>query len=148
VSFDGIDEETNIRGRLEDLAGGRILDQEPDEEQIPVDTQGKVRPYIVLSMGAPFANPGSGRSMGDGEEDIPYTMTFVVGCYAGDRDSLNSLYKAVVKRLVGWTPSSVDNATPIRLPYAYNGATRPTTTKPSIVSKIAAMACTINLSTE
>lgn len=146
MSFDGIDEETNIRTVLEGLAGGRVLDQIPDEESIPVDTVGKVRPYIVLSMGAPFANPGSGRSMGDGEENIPYTMTFVVGCYAGDRDSLNSLYKKVVTKLVGWTPSEVDNSTPIRLPYAYNGSTRVTQTKPSVMSKIAAMACTINLS--
>lgn len=146
MSFDGITEENNIRTRLADLAGGRVLDMAPDDTLVPIDQNGRVRPYIVLSMGAPFAHGSSGRSMGDGEEDIPYTMTFVVACYAGDRDSLNSLYKIVSSRLIGWTPNE-GNATPIRVPYAYNGATSKTSSRPMILSKVAAMACTVNLST-
>lgn len=146
MSFDGITEETAIREQLANLAGGRVLDLEPDDTSVPVDETGKTRPYIVLSMGVPFASGAGERSMGDGEADIPYTMTFVVGCYAGDRDSLNALYKAVTERLVGWTPNE-GNALPIRVPYAYNGNTQKTATRPAIVSKIAAMATTINLST-
>lgn len=146
MSFDGITEETNIRARLADLAGGRILDAAPDDASVPLDVVGKVRPYVVLSMGVPFAHGAGNRSMGDGEEDIPYTLTFVIGCYAGDRDSLNALYKEVASRLVGWSPNE-GNALPISVPYAYNGNTQQTQTRPAIVSKVAAMKTTINLST-
>lgn len=146
MSFDGTDEETNILQKLEGIAGGRILDMEPDDASLPIDTYGKVRPYVVISMGAPFAHGAGSRSMGDGEEDIPYSLTFVVGCYAGDRDSLNKLYKEVVKRLVGWSPNE-GNAAPIRIPYAFNGASQSNQVRPAIFSKIAAMATTINLST-
>lgn len=146
MSFDGIDEETGILSRIGNLAGGRILDMEPDDTNIPIDTYGKVRPYVVLSMGAPFAHGSDGRSMGDGEEDIPYSLTFVIGCYAGDRASLNSLYKEVVALLVGWCPNE-GNATAISIPFAYNGATAKTLVRPAIFSKIAAMKTTINLST-
>ena len=146
MSFDGIDEETNILNRLAGVAGDRILDMEPDDVSVPIDTYGKVRPYIVLSMGAPFAHGADDRSMGDGEQDIPYTLTFVIGCYAGDRASLNALYKEVVSRLVGWCPNE-GNATDIRIPYAFNGASEKTQVRPALFSKIAAMATTINLST-
>ncbi|MBG6106643.1 hypothetical protein [Frigoribacterium sp. CG_9.8] len=146
MSFDGIDEETSIREKLSDLAGGRILDMAPDDADVLLDSVGKARPYIVLSVGAPFALNGGGRSMGDGEDDIPYTMTFVVGCYAGDRKSLNALFREVVKRLVNWIPSD-GNATPIRMPYASNGSATRTISRPAIFSKVAAMATTINMST-
>jgi hypothetical protein len=146
MSFDGIDEETNILQRIGDLAGGRILNSEPDDTSIPVDSLGKVRPYIVVSIGVPFATSGGSRSMGDGEEHVPYTLTMVIGCYAKDRASLNLLYKAVAERLVGWTP--VDgNSTPIKLPYAFNSGSAQTAVRPAIMSKIAAMVTTINLST-
>ncbi|WP_025157280.1 hypothetical protein [Leifsonia aquatica] len=146
MSFDGGAEETAIRERLGTLAGGRIMDMEPDDTMVPVypDGQGKAMPYIVLSMGVPFANPSAGRAMSDGEADIAYTLTFVVGCYAGDRNSLNALWKAVVELMVDWTPVP-GNDTPVSIPYAYNGSSQQTKTRPALFSKIAAMKTTINL---
>lgn len=146
MSFDGITEETNTRALLAGIAGGRLFDMEPDDVAVPVDTLGAVRPYIVLSFGVPFAHGAGNRSIGDTERTIPYTLTFVVGCYAGDRDSLNALYKEVSNRLVGASLNG-NNATPVRIPYGYNGKTKSTKSRPAIFSKIAACACTINMST-
>jgi hypothetical protein len=144
VNFDGIAEEDSIREHLSTLAGGRILDETPDDTEVPIDATGKVRPYIVLSIGVPFPTVGGGRSFSEGEKDIPYTLTLTVGCYAGDRKSLNMLYRAVLGKLVDWEPVA-DNDTALRVRAAVNGSSRSNEVRPAIVSKIVAMACTINM---
>lgn len=144
MSYDGIEEEVAIRGRLGTLAGGRILDQTPDDVDIPVDELGKVRPYIVLSVGVPFPKAGGGRAFSDGEKDIPYTHTLVVGCYAGDRNTLNALYRAVMGKLVDWIPLPNDN-TALAVVRAVNGSRKANEVRPAILSKIAALSHTINL---
>lgn len=146
MSFDGIDEETNARALFSDLVGGRIFDMSPDDVDVPIDRLGKVRPYIVLSFGVPYARGSESRAVGDSERTIPYTLTFVIGCYAGDRDSLNALYKEVSNRIVG-VELNGNNATPVRIPFGYNGKTKSTTSRPAIFSKFAACSCTINMST-
>ncbi|MGN6324490.1 hypothetical protein [Pseudolysinimonas sp.] len=144
MSSDGVNEELAILERLKGLAGGRILDGDPDDASIPTDDVGKVRPYITLSIGTPFADPAGARAFGDGEERIPYIMVVVVGCFAGDRDSLNALYKAVRGRLLGWAPD-VDNATPFALRGGVNGSSGATDARPAQLSKIMAFRSTINL---
>lgn len=140
--IDGSAEESAIRGQLAGLAGDRLLDAQPDEGSVPVDATGKARPYIVLDMGTPFRK-GNDRSFGDGEQDIPYYLTFAIGCYAGDRNSANMLYKEVAGRLAGWTPVP-DDDTPIEIPYAFPDNTRGTQVRPATFGKVAAMRCTIN----
>jgi hypothetical protein len=144
VSFDGVAEELAIRARLSTLAGGRILDDTPDDESVPVSDTGKARPYIVLSVGVPFPKADGGRSFGEGEKQIPYTMTLVVGCYAGDRDSLNALYQAVVQRLVDWAPVP-DNDTVLAIRSAVNGSQKAAGARPATYAKIVALVCTINM---
>lgn len=144
MSFDGVAEEVAIRARLATLAGGRILDDTPDDESVPIDEAGRVRPYIVLSIGVPFPKVDAGRAFSDGEKQIPYTMTLVVGCYAGDRDSLNALYAAVVDRLVDWTPVE-DNSTALAIRRAVNANQKAAGARPATYAKIVAMVCTINM---
>ena len=144
MSFDGVAEEAAIRAKMSELAGGRVHDDAPDDEHLEYDEVGKVRPYMVLSIGTPFPDVSGGRAFGEGEQDIPYILTVVVGCYAGDRETLNMLYRAVVKRLVGWTPVE-DNDTPLAVRYAVNQSRKENQTRPKILSKIIALRCTINL---
>lgn len=144
MSFDGVVEETNIRTRLADLAGGRVFDDELDDEAIPVDGTGKARPYIVLSIGVPYKDPAGDASFSDGERDVPYILTLVVGCYAGDRESLNALYSAVADRLVGWNPNE-GNALPMSAPRAIPSSNGASQTRPVTFGKLLALRTTINV---
>lgn len=141
--IDGAAEEAAIRGRLSDLVEGRIFDDEPDDTEVAIDAVGKPQPYIVLSFGVPYAKPGAGRAFGDGEKDVPYILTFVVGAFAGTRAKVNATYAAIADRLVDFQPTG--SSLPISIPFARNSSRAAVPdVRPRLVGKIAAMQTTIN----
>lgn len=148
TNFDGVAEETSVLALLNSLqtTGGRVLDDAPDETSIPVDGYGRPMPYIVASFGVPFQSGAkNGVAFADTARTIPYTMTMVIGVYAGTRDDLNEAYQEMMSALVGFEPNG-DNALPLTVPYAYNQSSKGTATRPSIYGKVVAAQTTVNLS--
>lgn len=146
TNFDGIAEGKATKARLADLAGGRMFDRRPADEQIPVYGNGEAMPYIQVSIGTPFVNPAGDKAFGDGQRESEYTLTVVVGCYAGNGDNLDALWAAVCDRMIGWSPNP-GNASEYSLPYAYNGSSGKTDSAPELFSRIASFKSTINLKT-
>lgn len=145
MSSDGITEEANITTGLKGFAGGRVYVSPTQDVEIPVDGTGRVRPHIVASFAPPFVGGGS-VGFADGENQKPYVMTGVVGCYAGDRKTCNSLYAAVRAYVQGLKPNG-DNTTEISIPYAYDSNRRQTEENPAVIGRLFAFQLTINLST-
>jgi len=145
-NFDGAAEEDAIQALLESLPlfEGRIFDNAPDLASSPMDKYGKVAPYIVASYGVPFRAPGKDASFADTEKTIPYTMTIVIGVYAGSKDDLRAAYAQASEALTDFQPTP-DNSLPLKIPYAYSSASGQNST-PRVYSKIMAMQTTVNLS--
>ena len=83
------------------FAGGRVWKTAvPDDVELPRDTAGRVRPYVIVRFSTPFAAT-RGRAIAGGEQSQPHIMSFTVTAYAGDADSADLTLSAVQNKLVG-----------------------------------------------
>lgn len=110
--FTGEAEEDWIIGQLKTLAGGRVWEtQVPDHVDLDRETDGGVKPYIVVRFAEPLSS-AQGRNIGCGEQGQPQLLSFTVIVYSGDADSTKQTSRAHRRLLVGAKPSSL--ATPIK----------------------------------
>ena len=93
-------------GGIGGLAGGRVFKTKvPDDSELPRDSSGAVRPYVVVTFQSPFFS-AQGRSVAGGEQKQPYIMPFMVTAFASDADAAEVLIDAVKVMLVGVQPTT------------------------------------------
>lgn len=110
--FTGEEEEAWILATLTTLVGGRVWEsQVPDEVDLARETDGGVKPYIIVSFAEPSAS-AQGRNIATGEQGQPQLLSFQVEIYGGDADSVKEAARDVRRLLVGAQPSPAAN--PIR----------------------------------
>jgi hypothetical protein len=110
--FTGEVEEDFIIAQLKTLAGGRTWEtQVPDDEELPRDEEGGVKPYIIIRFAEPLASP-QGRNIGSGEQGQPQSLSFTVIVCGDNADAVKEVSRAHRRLLVGAIPST--RATPIK----------------------------------
>lgn len=112
ADFTGEVEEDSILAVLRTLVDGRVWEtQVPDDVDLERETDGGVKPYMIVR----FAEPGAssqGRNIATGEQGQPQLLSFSVEVIGGDADSVKATSREQRRLLVGMRPS--DSSTPIR----------------------------------
>lgn len=112
MSLDAVAEQEAIIARASILVGGRIYQEIPDETKLVLDTNGLVRPYIIISF-TPVVPTARDRSL-DGEEAQPHVMGVLFECWAATISAASRTAGAVRTRYTGWEPTA-NNSSQIML---------------------------------
>lgn len=139
----GYTERQNILAQVADLAGGRIFDGKPSDQQL-AKSGGQVKPYAIVMFGRPIPATGD-RGMGVGEEKQPYIMACTFACIASIQDDAARLAARITERLIGWLPNG-DNATPMKGAGGFSYQRFIAANMPSLFEEQASFETTINLS--
>lgn len=98
-----IAEQYAVMDQIRPLAGGRLFDGVPDEQEMVFDPlTGKLKPYMVVTFGIPI-RAARDRSI-IGARAQPYIQPFTVDCYGDDADSARILASGVIDRVLGFVP--------------------------------------------
>lgn len=103
-------EEAAILARLAKFAGGRIYDFIPDDEDLPRDANGDIRPYVTVNFGGQYPTPRD-RSMA-GEEEQPYVWVIGITAWGRTTNDTRPLGNAIRVDMIGWQPT--ENVTQLR----------------------------------
>lgn len=126
MAANGLAERRATLNRVKTLVGGRVWESAlPDDQTVPIGTDGKVKPYIVLDFGAPV-RVMSDRMLANPEKGQPHALPLNAACIAGDADSAAATAAALFDLLVDWAPSAT--ADPFEAKGGY-GTNRPATGK-------------------
>lgn len=140
--FNGDLEAEAILARLSVLAGGRILEAQPDDDNLPRDDSGRVRPYAVVYFSDPV--PAAGDRTFDRDGAQPFVLPVMIQWSAPDPATLRALASAGRSLLVDWRPSlAADAMQPIG---GGSYTTLDAQNKPSRYNRLAHFSTTINLS--
>lgn len=105
MSYTGIPEADLITARLETLAGGFLFEGFPDAATHERLSNGGVRPYLSVVYSEVVPRGASGRTLADGEKDIPYVLGFSVTSHADNNGDCKNLMGAVVDLILDWQPN-------------------------------------------
>lgn len=142
MSFDGILEGDRALERARTLAGGRVYDSVPEETQLARDSDGQVLPYIIMTVGTPFAAVGDRTIMGETEQ--PQNLIIIFECWAASADTARRLAGGVRRKFLGHQLS--DNSTQIQLGGGGYFQTKSATGRPSRYSQSVTCSMIINQS--
>lgn len=142
-NFTGIAESDDITARLKTLAGGRVVEDMPDDQQLPKDKAGFVKPFLIVYYGSPIPAPHD-RALGVGERGQPHVLPINVDCCGPDGDTCKRMMGSVMDLLLDFQPNH-GNATPLKASGGYQYTRRASQTRPSIFVKGVSFVTTINL---
>lgn len=142
-NYDGQAESDAIISQLSSAApvAGRVYEFLPDDAQLQFYSNGKVKPFIVVSFTTPFRDP-RGRTI-VGERQQPHIMGAIIACIGPDEGTARDVKAAVLNNLLDWEPTG--NASPMVLE---GGSARPSlddVSKPSRFQHHVYFSFTINM---
>lgn len=147
MSFDGVAEILATRDRLKaNLVGGRVYLGLPDDEQLERDTNGIVKPYIVVYPTTPITGQTE-RQMGVGPERQPHILPLTIAAFASTETTALLTVAAIMKWTLGWAPGG-DNSTPYEIPGGYSIAKMDAQKKPTRFEQGINLLSTINMQTD
>lgn len=112
ADFTGEEEEDFILTTLKTLVGGRAWESQVDDDvDLERETDGGVKPYIIVRFAEPSAS-AQGRNIATGEQGQPQLLSFTVIVIGADADSVKRTSRQHRRLLVGVQPSTT--AMPIK----------------------------------
>jgi hypothetical protein len=142
VSTDPTFERKSILARARAyLLGGRVFDSIPDDQAVPRNEQGAVKPYAVIHYGTVY-RLGTSRSL-VGEEEQPHVLPITIQCYAAHIEAARTSAGAVRDLFVGWhaSPGSDEITSPGGTAYRDRDAAG----TPTLYVEAVALECVFNL---
>lgn len=143
MASDGAAEQAWILSQLTPLCGGRWWEtMVPDDVTLPIGTDGKVKPYGVVTFGTPFSSNRE-RGLAQEEDAQPHIMSTSVTVYGASAAAIKPVMTEVRARLIGKQASASSTALRATGGFAYGA--KDTGSAPSRVSSTLYLRNTVNL---
>lgn len=143
MSADPTAERASILTEAKTLCGGRVYDSLPDDTLLVRDSNGIIKPYIIVGLGQPVMS-GADRSLMD--EDVqPIIQPVMFECWAITGAIAQDTAGAVRSLFLGFHPTTNSSGLALRGGGSYSS--KDTNGRPSRFLETVTFAMTMNLST-